>query len=71
MSVTIDPLSIFITPQGTGRYKSISTVAWENIPGFAVLTGRNGSGKTQLLEVLAYHFSGAVPPTRIPLGLQI
>jgi hypothetical protein len=26
MSATIDPLSIFITPQGTGRYKSISTI---------------------------------------------
>jgi energy-coupling factor transporter ATP-binding protein EcfA2 len=66
----IDPLSIFITPEGAGRYKSISTITWENIPGFAVLTGRNGSGKTQLLEVLAYHFSGAIPPTG-DLGLQL
>jgi energy-coupling factor transporter ATP-binding protein EcfA2 len=61
MTAPIDPLSIFISRKDGGRYKSISSLTWSNIPGLAVLTGRNGSGKTQLLEVLAYHFSGAVP----------
>ena len=36
-------------------------MSWESIPGFAVLTGRNGSGKTQLLESIAYSLSGALP----------
>jgi energy-coupling factor transporter ATP-binding protein EcfA2 len=72
MATTIDPLSIFVTPQGDeGSYKSISTLTWENIPGFAVLTGKNGSGKTQLLEVLAYHFSGALPPPPTNILLHV
>lgn len=33
-------------------YKSIATLAAEEIPDFAVLIGRNGAGKTQLLEAL-------------------
>ena len=56
-------LSIKIAPRSGGRYKSISELAWTDIPGLAVLTGRNGSGKTQLLELLAYHLSGALPPS--------
>jgi energy-coupling factor transporter ATP-binding protein EcfA2 len=70
MSALFAPLSIFITPRDNGRYKSISTVTWKDIPGFAVLTGKNGSGKTQLLEILAYHFSGAVPGVG-PLGVEL
>jgi ABC-type Mn2+/Zn2+ transport system ATPase subunit len=61
MSGTTTPITIDIVPNAGGRYKTISTLSWANIPGFAILTGRNGSGKTQLLEVLAYHFSGARP----------
>ncbi|MYD93237.1 MAG: ATP-binding protein [Chloroflexi bacterium] len=34
-------------------YKSILSLNTENLPGFAVLIGRNGSGKTQLLSALA------------------
>jgi energy-coupling factor transporter ATP-binding protein EcfA2 len=60
MTAPIDPLSVSISPKDGGGYKSISSLVWSDIPGFAVLTGRNGSGKTQLLEVLAYHFSGAL-----------
>jgi energy-coupling factor transporter ATP-binding protein EcfA2 len=61
-----DRLSIKITPRSGGRYKSISEISWTDIPGLAVLTGRNGSGKTQLLEVLAYHLSQTLPPTSSP-----
>ncbi|WP_137932903.1 AAA family ATPase [Mesorhizobium comanense] len=67
----MQPLSIFIAPRD-GRYKSISTVQWLDIPGLAILTGRNGSGKTQFLEVLAYHFSGAIPPEGpLPVDVKI
>lgn len=61
MTANIAPLSITISPRDDGQYKSISKLTWDNVPGFAVLTGKNGSGKTQLLELLAYHYSGAVP----------
>ncbi|WP_374510999.1 AAA family ATPase [Niveibacterium sp.] len=36
-----------------GQYKSISSLHWQGIPKFAVITGGNGSGKTQLLELIA------------------
>jgi len=54
MSDTIPPLKIEISaPQGKA-YKSISNLTWQDIPPLAILTGVNGSGKTQLLEFLAY-----------------
>ena len=51
-----------------GKYCSISDFDWHDIPPLAILTGINGSGKTQLLEVLAYTF-GALPPRypRMPM----
>src|SRR5262249_40325158 len=75
MTTQIQPLSITILPRANGgRYKSISNLVWNDIPSFAVLTGKNGSGKTQLLEVLAYHYSGAIPqppnPTTQALVVQ-
>lgn len=57
------PMTVNVVPRDGGRYKSITKLSWANIPGFAILTGKNGSGKTQVLEVLAYHFSGALPPS--------
>lgn len=33
-------------------YKSIKSLKWEEIPNFVVVTGKNGSGKTQLLELI-------------------
>ena len=33
-------------------YKSINTLTTEELPDFAVLIGRNGSGKTQLLNAI-------------------
>lgn len=61
MSISVGDLSIKISPRNGEGYKSIVELSWDDIPGFAILTGRNGSGKTQLLEVLAYYFSGALP----------
>ncbi|WP_395452895.1 ATP-binding protein [Azospirillum melinis] len=55
----IPNITIEITAHADGRYKSITDIKWVDIPGFAILTGKNGSGKTQLMEVLAYFFSGA------------
>ena len=34
-------------------YRSISTLTCSELPDFAVLTGRNGAGKTQLLQALS------------------
>jgi ABC-type lipoprotein export system ATPase subunit len=44
-----------------GPYKSIKSLAWDDIPEFVVITGKNGSGKTQLLELLDFHF--CIPET--------
>lgn len=35
-----------------GKFKSITTFDWNNIPEFAVITGINGTGKSQLLELI-------------------
>jgi energy-coupling factor transporter ATP-binding protein EcfA2 len=43
---------------GEARFKSIREISWKDIPMFAVLTGRNGAGKSQLLELLAYKLTG-------------
>ncbi len=51
---------INIRQQGKG-YKSIKSVVWSDVPNFAIVTGRNGSGKTQLLEILSYYFTGTLP----------
>ena len=40
-----------------GQYKSIDSLDWQNIPELVVITGKNGSGKTQLLELMHWHFS--------------
>lgn len=54
-------LNITITCAPGVKYKSIESLTWENVPPFAVVTGLNGSGKTQLLEVLAYKLTGTTP----------
>lgn len=53
------PLRIEI---GGSGYKSIDTLVWDNVPPFAVLTGVNGAGKTQLLELLAYKLTDTEHP---------
>lgn len=35
-----------------GKYKSITTFEWKEIPSFAVITGPNGTGKSQLLDLI-------------------
>src|SRR5438045_4115946 len=42
-----------------GRYASIENLVWDDIPPLAVLTGLNGSGKSQLLELIA-HYHGVL-----------
>lgn len=39
-----------------GQHGSLSDLEWENVPPFAVVTGVNGSGKTQLLEAIAQQY---------------
>ena len=36
----------------TGKYKSITDFEWLDIPGFSVITGSNGTGKSQLLKLI-------------------
>lgn len=56
--------------QNKAGYKSIKEVSWSDIPNFSILTGRNGSGKTQLLELLSYYFTGTKPRSG-DLGVQV
>lgn len=67
-SNTLQPLSIELGAENSQPYKSIDKVAWQNIPPFAVLTGLNGSGKTQLLQVLAYKLASGGHPQYQQLG---
>ncbi|MEQ1866070.1 MAG: AAA family ATPase [Micropepsaceae bacterium] len=69
MTASYMPFRIEITPQVSG-YKSIRSISWNEIPSFSIITGRNGSGKTQLLEVLSYHFTGT-RPAQAPLGVMV
>jgi hypothetical protein len=55
----LQPLTIEVGDATSGRYKSIDRITWRDIPPFAVLTGLNGAGKTQLLQVLAYKLAQA------------
>lgn len=64
-------LNIAITCSAGFKYKSIESLTWENVPPFAVITGLNGSGKTQLLEVLAYKLTGTTPHNVNLAGLQL
>ena len=36
----------------TGKYKSITSFNWINVPDFVVITGPNGTGKSQLLDLI-------------------
>lgn len=50
-----------------GRYQGLSAFDWNDIPEFAVLTGLNGSGKTQLLRAIQAEVQEHAPaPPRAP-----
>ncbi len=36
----------------TGKYKSVTTFTWTDVPNLAIITGPNGTGKSQLLELI-------------------
>ena len=55
---TLQSLSIELGDANSKPYKSIDRITWPEIPFFAVLTGLNGSGKTQFLQAIAYKLSG-------------
>ncbi len=55
----LEPLRLEIVFPTGRTFKSVSNLTWENIPPLAVLTGKNGVGKTQFLELLAFRLSGA------------
>jgi AAA15 family ATPase/GTPase len=40
-----------------GEYKSVSSFTWKDIPELAILTGLNGVGKSQLLELISRNLS--------------
>jgi predicted ATPase len=58
----LTPLRFEIQANNSGRYKSIQNLEWDDVPPFALLTGVNGSGKTHLLELLAYKLTGTTHP---------
>src|SRR5829696_6513342 len=58
------PLSVRIGGPGSRPFKSIQSLVWNDIPPFAVLTGANGAGQTQLLELLAAKITGTSHHTR-------
>ena len=48
-----------------GRHASIDNLVWDGVPPFSVITGLNGAGKSQLLEVLAHPYVAERPGSRI------
>jgi hypothetical protein len=66
-------LSIELGTESSKPYKSIQRVVWRDIPPFAILTGRNGSGKTQFLQVLAHRlcYPSPLPPHMVNPSLRI
>lgn len=58
-----DEFSIEINAsQSAETFKSIGRLSWRNIPRLAILTGINGAGKSQLLELLAYKLTSTSYP---------
>lgn len=65
-----ETFDLHISQSGQG-YKSIKDISWRNIPRFSILTGRNGSGKTQLLELIAYRLTNTRPLKVNEYGVHI
>jgi predicted ATPase len=53
-----------------GQHGSISNLEWQDVPPFAVMTGVNGAGKSQLLEVLAHSYGALQPRYSRLMGSQ-
>jgi predicted ATPase len=51
-----------------GKYKSITSFTWSNIPNFVVITGPNGTGKSQLLELI-YNSLVRTPETNLHIEI--
>ncbi|MCB0195675.1 MAG: AAA family ATPase [Anaerolineae bacterium] len=49
----------------SSRYLSITEFEWEEIPEFAIITGPNGSGKTQLLDLIAKSINNPNFPNKV------
>lgn len=47
-----------------GKEKSITSFEWLNIPKLVILTGINGSGKTQLLNIIRNHTQNGIDPNK-------
>jgi len=41
----------------TGAYKSLTTFEWNEIPSLSIISGINGTGKSQLLELISNYYS--------------
>src|ERR1041385_9510689 len=65
LTSSLPAIRIEVGNDNSQPYKSIGHIVWDNVPPLAVLTGLNGSGKSQFLEVLAYGLT--YPSARIPL----
>lgn len=59
-------VSFRIAPHSSSAFKSIKNLVWEDIPDFAVLTGKNGAGKSQLLLYLAHALNDAFDDHQFP-----
>jgi AAA15 family ATPase/GTPase len=46
-----------------GNHKSLTDFTWEDIPAFAIVTGVNGSGKSQLLKLIEQYYLKNPPGT--------
>jgi predicted ATPase len=65
----LSPLRIEVKAKQPGQhYKSIGDLVWGDVPPFAILTGVNGSGKTHLLELLAYRLTGTTHPQNVEMN---
>jgi ABC-type transport system involved in cytochrome c biogenesis ATPase subunit len=58
VSQPVMPIRIDVVCNPGKKYKSIESMSWDAIPTLAIVTGLNGSGKTQLLELLAFKLTG-------------
>jgi hypothetical protein len=72
---TLEPdgkLDITLTPLNSPKYKSLGVIIWKGVPPFAIVTGLNGSGKSQLLEAIALPLMKANnPQTGQPLNVDV